>query len=213
MYIYVLVRRGGVHLEETVCMSKKLVGLKSCESVGGFFFFFVCLLWWGRELQVFLAGILILLVKYDPAGRNCLASPSLPLCPREHMVHCASFASPSNSQHAVMQVHNSACTPRLHVKMQPLSSTLQSLATLSHMGCYFLTLHISSSRGVAVTMCFGTFAYKRYDAIGINCCKKCPSLRCYYHLSFVTINFPMGINNVISILLYLSITTGYVSVV
>lgn len=45
-------------------------------------------------LQVFLAVLIALLVKYDPAGRNCLTTPSsLPLCLREHILHCASFAS------------------------------------------------------------------------------------------------------------------------
>lgn len=33
---------------------------------------------WMAGLQVVLAGMLILLVKYDPAGRNCLAPPSTP---------------------------------------------------------------------------------------------------------------------------------------
>lgn len=45
-------------------------------------------------------------------------SPSLPLFLREHMLHCASFASSDNSQecvHALMQVCISAYIPHLHV--------------------------------------------------------------------------------------------------
>lgn len=58
-------------------MGKMLVGdeLRLWGSVWVASFFFG----WTAELQVFLAGMLILLVKYDPAGRNCLAPPFSPL--------------------------------------------------------------------------------------------------------------------------------------
>lgn len=57
-------------------MDKMLVGdeLRLWGSVWVAFFF-----GWMAELQVFLAGMLIPLVKYDPAGRNCLAPPFSPL--------------------------------------------------------------------------------------------------------------------------------------
>lgn len=79
-------------------------------------------------VQVLLAGMVILLVKYDPAGRNCLALPLLFLCLREHMLHCASFASPDNRQeclHAFMQMSISACIPlQCLLSIQPLFSAL-----------------------------------------------------------------------------------------
>lgn len=74
---------------------------------------------WAAGLQVLLAGTVILLVEYDPAGGNCLASPfSSSLSERTHAPLC-SFASPDNSQECI-----SACTPLLRVSMQPLSLRL-----------------------------------------------------------------------------------------